>query len=103
MKTFVHRFSPKLSCTYEVPDSGWGQKIIRAKPHIVWHGEPKPKNWSEYVSWINEVNEQLANEWNQRLMHCFKHGGELEVWCYEPGKPPRKATNLEHEAAGTIL
>jgi hypothetical protein len=42
MKTFVHRFSPKLSCTYEVPDSGWGQKIIRAKPYIVWHGEPKP-------------------------------------------------------------
>jgi hypothetical protein len=98
MKTFIHRFSPTLACTYHVPDEWWGEKWIKGRPYITWNGSPSPDYYREYVLWINEVNQQLSNEWGKKLMHCFKVSGKLEVWCYEPGIPPRLGTPEEHKA-----
>jgi hypothetical protein len=90
MKIFVHKFNDRLCCTYHVPDQWWGEKWVKAKPFITWQGIRAGSflEYREYVTWINTVNQQLSDEWNKRLMHCFKSGPALEIWCYEPGISP---------------
>jgi hypothetical protein len=88
MKTFVHRFNSSLKCTVQVTDSApphGSQHVLNAE----WTGRPKPKHLREYIRWMNEVNRQLADEWNIRMMQVFMvTPTQWEFWGYAPGEPP---------------
>jgi hypothetical protein len=97
VKTFVHKFSSSVSCTLQVEDGppAGGKQFER---NLVWDGDPKPRHLREYVRWTNEVNRQLADEWNIKIMQCFMiTPTQAEIWCYEPGKPPKVVTERELE------
>ena len=91
MKTFVCNFGYGLVCKVEATDSvpPKGQPHIRK---VEWSRKPKLKSLRPYVAWMNSVNQQLASEWNVKLMHIFQLSRDWkdhEVWVYEPNKPPK--------------
>jgi hypothetical protein len=95
MKTFVHKFSRTVSCTLEIEDTP-PEKGVQHEFNVVWDGDPKPKHMREYIRWMNEVNRQLADEWQMKLMQVFlvtPNPSQAEIWEYEPGKPPRRAND----------
>jgi hypothetical protein len=90
MKTFIHRFSPTVSCTIEIGDNPPETATIDDR-NVVWEGKPKPKHVPEYMRWCHEVNRQLANEWDKKIMQVFMISEtKREFWAYEPGNPPKR-------------
>jgi hypothetical protein len=61
---------------YGIPRTSW-YTILDSFPEIEWHrivsiihdrtlvwdGDPKPKYICEHIRWMNEINRQLADEW----------------------------------------
>jgi len=101
MISVYHTLNPRFFCTHEAAYDGYNEQMVR--PNIVRDGRrPKPKHWEEYKHkhWNREVNRELADQWDQRLIHCIMRGPTgFEVWCYESGKAPRKGSAWEHQAA----
>jgi hypothetical protein len=86
---FIHRFSKKVSCVFETPDTPPERGTIHDR-EIVWTGQPKRKHLTEYIAFQNEANRVLSNFWDMKLMHCFRIAkNKWQFWAYEPNKAPR--------------
>jgi len=91
MKTFRCDFGDGISCEVEIEDAlpeGPSSGHIRS---IFWSKKPTLEIVRPYIAWMNSVNKTLADKWNKKLMHIYEiEPNNLEVWVYEPGKPPKK-------------
>jgi hypothetical protein len=86
--TFVHQFSRRVRSTLVTRD----EPPPEGETHILncdWTQRPKPKHVREYVQWICEVNRQLADSWDKRMLHAIQVGPRTwELWQFEPRKAP---------------
>ena len=84
--TFTHIFNRRVRCTLTTTDEAPAQ----GESHVVsceWTEFPKPKHVREYVRWICEVNRQLADLWDKRMIHAVEVKPRTwEMWEFEPGK-----------------
>lgn len=88
MKIFVKRFSKTLGVTVEVSDvpPERGSHILGTR----WDGQC-PLNFRPYIAWMNQVNQSMAEEWNEPIAHIYMTGGvKSETWLYRPGKRPKR-------------
>ncbi len=87
--------SCKLDVTADAPAKGESH-VVR----IEWDGLDNgkfPKKRArrlmrDYIAWMNEVNQHLANEWKMRLMHIYQktaHPSGWQSWIYSPGERPK--------------
>jgi len=69
--TFKGCFGSGVTATIRVPKSPpvQGGSHIRG---VEWTGRPRHKHIRRYVDWTNTVNQQLADEWQLKLMHVFQ-------------------------------
>ena len=89
--TFKGCFGAGVTATVRVSKSppSKGASHIR---EIEWTGTPRPKHLTRYITWMNSVNQQLADTWGIKLMHVFQTTPQdVEVWTYAPGKKSRRA------------
>ena len=60
----------------------------RESMHIIsakWTGRVNKSTLKEYMLWMNQVNSQLAQEWNVRFMHVFKKSEtSSDIYGYDP-------------------
>jgi hypothetical protein len=92
--TFIHRFSRSVQCEMRVSDQppATGTSHVQA---IEWVGRLKAKHIPEYRQWILVVTQQLSNHWQAKILYCLGiKPDETEIWCFEPGKPPKLAQTL---------
>jgi len=91
---FVHRFSRKLQCEIRVED----QPPIRGENlnlEYEWTGRPRPKHTNEYRQWVLYVAQSLCDRRNITMLYCLGSSKNCtELWCFEPGKPPKLAKKL---------
>jgi hypothetical protein len=92
--TFIHRFSPTVSCTARIKDEppAPGQSISWA---FEWSGRPKRKHLSAYRQWVLSTNQVLADRWQKSILHALGTAAdETELWQFKPGEPPKLAQKL---------
>src|SRR6516225_1546235 len=92
--TFIHRFSPAVSCTARIKDEPPrpGQNLAY---DFQWTGKPKPKHLAAYRRWILATNQTLCDRWQKTILYALgttKH--ETEFWTFKPGEPPQLAQKL---------
>jgi hypothetical protein len=90
MRTFKCDFGNKLTCEIKVTDKV-PEKGTSHVQKIVWSGRPTRADILVYITWMNSVNQLLANEWGVNLMHVFQTEPgwrRAEVWLYRPGTDP---------------
>jgi len=89
MPLFKCDFGGGITCEVKISET-FPEK---GKTHIVehqWSRHPNKNIVRPYVAWMNTVNQQMANQWGQRLMHCYQVGKNLwEFWLYVPGEKPK--------------
>ncbi|MGA8658281.1 MAG: hypothetical protein WB586_19235 [Chthoniobacterales bacterium] len=87
--TFIHRFSRTLSCELQIPAAppAPGQLLL---PTCCWSGRPKPKHIPAYRQWALLVHQNLADQWQQRILYGLGTAPNwTELWCFEPGGTPK--------------
>lgn len=92
MKHFECDFGNGVKASMDVPDD-YDPKY---QPKIQWTGEPTKRLTRPYVTWINQVNQTLANEWGKRLVQVIrthKDWNKAEIWAYKPGGKPTMFRN----------
>lgn len=99
MKTFICNFGNGVTCKIQTTDTatpGGASHILKTE----WINMPqkitkrtRDRYIKKYISWINSVNQILANEWNTKIMYLIqKSKYEYEAWEYTPNKPPKNIT-----------
>jgi hypothetical protein len=92
--TFIHRFSPTVSCTARIKDEPPvpGQNLAYA---FEWMGKPKPKHLAAYRQWILATNQMLCDRWQKTILYALgTTEKETEFWAFKPGEPPKLAQKL---------
>ena len=88
MKTFSCNFGDGVSCELSVTDT----PPPKGSSHILgvrWTGTPQKRHVRPYLQWAKTVNQQLADEWQMRLMHVVQtKRNRWQAWAYEPGGRP---------------
>ena len=88
MKTFSCDFGGGVFCELavsETPPSTGLSHILDLR----WTGAPQKRHIRPYLRWVQTVNQQLANEWQVRLVHVVQtKRRRWQVWSYEPGRQP---------------
>jgi hypothetical protein len=88
VKTFIHRFGPKLSCRLEIDDQPVNGMI--SMPTVCWKGRPRKKHIRPYIMWMHVVCQQCALEWGVELTRCYRTPQKTwEHWRYVPGDPAK--------------
>ena len=102
MKTFRCNFgnglSVEMQTTDEPPVAGSHIQVIK------WFGNrPNKSLFRPYVAWVNSVNKTLTDEWGLVMLHLFQIDTlRVEIWKYEPGKPPKCLGRTSWLAAKSI-
>ena len=92
--TFIHRFSPTVSCTVRIKDEPpiSGQNLAY---DFEWTGKPKRKHLAAYRQWILATNKLLCDRWKKTILYVLVTApNQAEFWEFEPGQPPRLAQKL---------
>ena len=88
MKTFSCDFGGGVSCELavsETPPSKGSSHILDLR----WTGVPQKRHIHPYLRWVKTVNQQLADEWQVRLLHVLQtKRRRWQTWAYEPGGKP---------------
>ena len=87
---FVHRFSRTVWCEITVPDFPPANGKLAPPCASNWIGRPKPKHVAAYRQWMLSVHQHLADRWQIKILYALGPSPHrTELWCFEPGKPPR--------------
>ena len=89
---FEHLFADGAKATMTVLD----EPPKRGESHIQkieWSDTEgtAAEHLKEYIKWINEVNQSLADKWQIRMMHMYQIGEKpdtWQAWLYVPGEKP---------------
>ena len=88
-RTFQHRFKGGTTATMTVDDNyapGTTNSL-----RVEWSRKPKERIIPDYMRWVHTVNELIAAETGQKIMHIFPlPGNEVQVWVYEPNQPAQR-------------
>jgi hypothetical protein len=87
-RTFQHRFKGGITATMTVDDNYAPGATHSLR--VEWSRRPTERIIPEYMRWCHTVNELIASETGQKIMHIFPTGKEVQVWVYEPNQPAQR-------------
>ncbi|MCA9136755.1 MAG: hypothetical protein KDB00_08350 [Planctomycetales bacterium] len=92
MQTFIGKLTDTVSCTVRISDN----PPLRGQAHVLgieWDGQLDHSIVEPYIQWMNQLQQQMADKWNQTLAYIYQTSPSPSDWLvyqFKPGGTPTK-------------